>query len=130
MIVLNRLQQPPYKTSTSQPYYQRHGCIYLPTAITLHKQPPVYHSTRDTTILTCLQNPPYNSIQLSTILSGTRLYLPGFSNHLTITSTCQPYYQRHDCTYLLTAITLHITSTCLPFYQRHSHTYLPTATTF
>ena len=103
-------------------------------------------------MLTCLQQPPYNNINMSTILPETRLYLLAYSNHLTITSTCLPYYQRHKYTYLPTATTLQkqphvyhitrdttvltclqnhltITSTCLTYYQRHNSTNLPTATT-
>ena len=147
---------------------------YLPTDPTLQKQPPLYQTTRDTTVRTCLQQQPFNYIHLSTILPDTtmltwfqqplynnkhlftilrtQLYLLAYSNHLTITSTCLPYYQRHDCTYLPTAPShnnihlsvilpktqiylsaysnhLIITSTCLPYYQRYSCAFLPTATT-
>ena len=110
--VLTCLQQPPYNnihlstilpethlylpaysnhltiTTTYLPYYQRHNYTYLLTATTLQQQPHVYHTTRDTTILTCLQQPPYNNNHMSTILPETQLYLPAYSNHLTITSTC------------------------------------------
>ena len=88
------------------PYYQRHNYTYLPTATTLQQHLPVYHTTRDTTVFTCLQQPPYNKFHLSTILPETRLYSFACSNHLTITTTSIPYYQRHDCTYLPTATTL------------------------
>ena len=93
-------------TSTCLPYYQRHNYTYLHTATTLQQHPPVYHTTRDTTVFTCLQQPPYNNIHLSTILQETRLYLLAYSNHLTITSTCLPYFQRHKYTYLPTETTL------------------------
>ena len=93
-------------TSTCLPYYQRHNYTYLPTATTLQQHPPVYHTTRDTTVFTCLQQPPYNNIHLSTILPETRLYLLAYNNHLTITSTCLPYLQRHKYTYLPTETTL------------------------
>ena len=62
-------------TSTCLPYYQRHNYTHLPTATTLQKYPYVYHTTRDTTVFTCLQQPPYNNIHLYTILQATRLYL-------------------------------------------------------
>ena len=123
--ILICLQQPPYKKSTYLPYYQRYSCAFLPTATTLQKHPSVNHTTRDTTVLTCLQQPPYNNNHLSTILPDTQLYFPlynnnhmstivpeiqlcfcAYSNHLTIKSTCQPYYQKHNFTYLPTAITL------------------------
>ena len=87
--------------STCLPYYQRHNYTYLPTATTLQQ-----HTTRATTVFTCLQQPPYNSIHLSTIPPETRLYLLAYSNHLTITSTFLPYFQRHKYTYLLTETTL------------------------
>ena len=117
--VLNCLQQPPYYnihlsailpktqiylsaysnhltiTSTCQPYYQRHNHAYLSTATTFQLHPPVYHTTRDTTVLTCLQQPPYNNIHLSAILPETQIYLSAYINHLSITSACQPFYQRH-----------------------------------
>ena len=73
--VLTCLQKPPYNSihlTHSLPYYQRHNYTYLPTATFLQQRTPVYHTTRDTT------------------------YLPAYSNHLTITSTCLPYFQRHD----------------------------------
>ena len=79
---------------------------YPPTATTLQSHPPVYHTTRDTTVLSCQQQPHFNNIHLSTILSEIRLYFPVNSNHLTITPTCLPYYQRHNCTFLSTATTL------------------------
>ena len=127
--VLSCLQQPPYNnnhmstilpetqlyfpvnsnhisiTSICLPYYQRYDCTFLPTATTLQKHPPVYHTTRDTTVLTCLQQPPYNNTHLSTILPETQLYLSAYSNHLTKTPTCLLYYQRHNCTFLSTATT-------------------------
>ena len=118
-------------TTSCLPYCQRNNCTYLPTATilnnnhlstilpetqlyytylpiatTLYKQPPIYHTTRDTTILTCLQQPLYNNNHMSTILPETQLYLPAYSNHLTITTTYLPYYQRHNYTYLPTATTL------------------------
>ena len=93
-------------TTSCLPYCQRHKYTYLPTATTLQLQPPVYHTTRDTTILTCLQQPPYNNNHLSTILSDTKLYLPAYNNHLTIISFCLQYSQRHNYTYLPTATTL------------------------
>ena len=93
-------------TTTCLPYYQRHNYTYLPIATTLQKQPPIYHTTRDTTILTCLQQPPYNNNHMSTIQPETQLYLPTYNNHLTITTTRLPYYQRHNYTYLPTATTL------------------------
>ena len=139
-------------TSTCLPYYQRHNYSKLPKATTLQLHPPVYHTIRDTTVLTCLQQPPYNNINLSTILPETQLYLSAYSNHLTITPTCLIYYQRHNCTFLSTANTdnnihmstilpeirlyfpvnsnhLTITPICLPYYQRHNCTFLSTATT-
>ena len=61
-------------TSTCLPYYQRHNYTFLPTATTLQQHPPVYHTTRDTTVFTCLQKPSHNNIHLSTILPETRLY--------------------------------------------------------
>ena len=79
-------------TSTYLPYYKRHNYTYQPTVTTLQQHPPVYHTTRDTTVFTCLQQPPYNNIHLSIILPETRLYLPAYSNHLTITSNCVPYF--------------------------------------
>ena len=105
-----RLYLPAYRnhltiTSIFLLYYKRHNCTNPPTATTLALHPPVYHTTRDTTVLTCLQQPSYNNIHLSTILPETRLYLPVYKNHLTITPTCQPYYQKHNYTYLLTATT-------------------------
>ena len=127
--ILTCLQQPPYNnnhlstilpetqlyipaysnyltiTSTCLPYCQRHKYTYLPTATTLQEHLPVYHTIRDTTVLTCLQQPPYNNINLSTILTETQLYLSAFSNHHTITPTCLLYYQRHNCTFLSTATT-------------------------
>ena len=111
-------------TSICLPYYQRHSYTYLPIATTLQQHPPVYHTTRDTTVFTCLQQPPENNIHLSTILPETRLYCLAYSNHLTITSTCLtqiylPVYRKH----------IIITSTCLPYYQIHNCIYLPTATT-
>ena len=93
-------------TYTCLPYYQRHNYTYLPTATTLQQHPPVYHTTRDTTVLTCLQQPPYNNIHLSTILPETQLFLLAYSNHLIITSTCLPYFQKHKYTYLPTETTL------------------------
>ena len=142
-------------TSTCLQNYQRSDYINLPTATTLQQNPLVYHTIRGTTILTCLMQPPYNCIHLSAILSETRLYLPAYSNHLTITSTCLPYYQRHNYTvlscqkqpaynntHLSTILSeaqlyfpvnsnhLTITPTCLPYYQRYDCSYLPTATTF
>ena len=93
-------------TSTCLPYYQRHNYTYLPTATTLQQHPPVYHTTRDTTVFTCIQQLPNNNIHLSTILPETQLYLPAYSNYLTTTSTCLPYYKRHNCIYLPTATTL------------------------
>ena len=54
-----------------------------------------YQTTRDTTIRTCLEKPPYNNNHLYTILHETQLYLPAYSNHLTITTSCLPYCQRH-----------------------------------
>ena len=115
-------------TPTCLPDYQRYHCTYLPTETTLQKYPPVYHTTRDTTICTCLQQPPYNNTHLSTILPETQLYLPVYSNHLTITSTCLPYYKTQlDLSAYSNHLT--ITSTCLPYYQRYNCTYLPTETT-
>ena len=128
-------------TTTYLPYYQRHNYTYLPTATTLQLQPHVYHTTRDTTMLTYLQQPLNNNNHMSTILPEIQLYLPAYSNHLTITTTCLPYYQRHNYTYLPTIVPetqlylpassnhLTITTTCLLYYQRHNYTYLPTATT-
>ena len=166
--------------------------MHIPTATTLQKHPNVYHITRDTTVLNCLQKPPYNNIHLSTILPEIQLCFPAYSNHLTITSvttvltlqkhtdvyhttrdaavlTClqqppsnsihmsiilpdttiliclqQPPYNyihmstiQQDTTILtcLPAYSNHltITSTCLPYYQRsncNNYTYLPTTTTF
>ena len=86
-------------TSTCLPYYQRHNFTHLPTATTLQQHTPVYHTTRDTTVSICLQQPPYNNIHLSAILPETQIYLPAYRNHITITSTCLPYYQGYDCTY-------------------------------
>ena len=93
-------------TTSCLPYCQRHKYTCLPTASTLQQQPPVYHSTRNTTVLTCLQQPLYNNNHMSTILPETQLYLPAYKNHLTITPTYLPYYQRHNYTYLPTATTL------------------------
>ena len=90
----------------------------------------VYHTTRDITVLFCIQQPPFNNIHLSTILPETQLYLSAFSNHLTITSTCQPYHQTQLIGLSAYSNYLTITSTCLPFYQKYDCTYLPTATTF
>ena len=108
--------------STILPETQR----YVPANSNHFKtQPPLYHTTiltclhqplynnkhlstilPDTTVLTCLKKPPYNNIHLSTILPITQLYLSAYSNHLTITTTYLPYYQRHKYTYLPTATTL------------------------
>ena len=115
-------------TSTCLPYYQRHNYTYLPTATTLQQHPPFYHTTRDTTVLFCLQQPPFNNIHLSAILPETQKYLPAYRNHLTVTSTCLPYYQIYDCTDLPTETTLK-TSICLPYYQRPNCTSPPTAIT-
>ena len=107
--VLTCLQKPPYNNihlSTILPETQLYLSHNLPTAITLQQHPPVYHTTRDTTVFTCLQQPPNNNIHLSTILPETRLYLLAYSNHLTITSTCLPYFQRHKYTYLPAETTL------------------------
>ena len=93
-------------TPSCLPYYQRHNYTYLPTATTLQQHPPVFHTTKDTTVFTCLQKPPYNNTHLSTILPKTQLYLSAYSNHLTTTSSCLPYNQRHNCIYLPTATTL------------------------
>ena len=93
-------------TTTCLPYYQRHNYTYLPIAATLQLHPPVCHTSRDTIVLTCLQQPPYNNNHMSTIVQKTQLYLPAYSNHLTITTTCHPYYQRHNYTYLPLATTL------------------------
>ena len=83
--ILICLQQQPYNnthlstilpeipTSTCLPFYLRYNYINLPTATTLKKHPPVYHTTRDTTVLTCLQQPLYNNNQLSTILPDTTI---------------------------------------------------------
>ena len=65
-----------------------------------------YQTTRDTTIRTCLEKPPYNNNHLYTILHETQLYLPAYSNHLTITTSCLPYCQRHKYTYLPTVTIL------------------------
>ena len=92
--------------------YQRHNYTYLPRETTLQKQPPINHTTRDTIVLTCLQQHSYNNNLMSAILPETQIYLPAYSNHLTITTTCLPYYQKHNCTYLPTATTL----------QYHPHT--------
>ena len=93
-------------TTSCLPYCQRHKYAFLPTASTKQLQPHVYHSTRNTTVLTCLQQPPYNDNHMSTILPETQLCLPAYSNHLTKTTTYLPYYQRHNYTYLPTATTL------------------------
>ena len=128
-----RLYLPAYRnhltiTSICLPYYQRHNCTNPPTATTLLQHPPVCHTTRDTKLLICLQQPPYHNIHMSTILPEIRLYLPFYRNHLTITSICLPYYQRHNCTNPPSYCNhLTIASTCLPNYQRHNCTYLPTA---
>ena len=82
-------------TTTCLSNFQRHF-TYLPTATTLQKLPSVYHTTRCTTVLTCVQQPPYNSNHLSTVLAEIQLYLAAYSNHITITTTCLPYYQRHN----------------------------------
>ena len=92
-------------TSTCLPYYKRHNCTYPPTAATFQKHPDVYHTTRDTNVLSCIQQPPSNNIHLSTILPETQLCFLAYSNHLQITSTCLPYYQKYTYTYLLTAAT-------------------------
>ena len=93
-------------TTSCLSYCQRHKYTCLPTATTLQLQPPVYHTIRNTTVLTCLQQPPYNNIHMSAILPETQIYLPAYSNHLTITTTCLPYYQRHNYTYLPITTTL------------------------
>ena len=111
-------------TSTCLPYYQRHNYTYLPKATILQFHPPVYHTIRDTTVLTCLQQPPYNNINLSTILPETQLYLSAYSNHLTITPTCLLYYH-----FPVNSNHISITSTCLPYYQRYDCTFLSIATT-
>ena len=92
------------RTTTSLPYYQTQ--LYL----------PVYtnHFKRTTTSL------PYYQ---------TQLYLPVYTNHFKRTTTSLPY----DRTQLyLLAYRDHlytITSTCLPYYQRHNCIYMPTETT-
>ena len=120
------------------PYYQRHSCTYLPTATTLKEQPPLYHTTRHNH--TNLSTP--TTLQYQTPLYHTtgHMYLLAYRNHLTITSTCLPYYQIHNCTYLPTAITsqqhppvYHTTRdttvfTCLqqpPYNNIHLSTILP-----
>ena len=138
--------------TTCLPYYRRDNHTYLPTATTLQKQPPVYHTYGDTTILIFLQQPPYNNNHLFTILPEIQLYLPAYSSHLTIKTTCLPYYQRptiftciqqppnnnnHLSTILpeiqlyLPAFSNHftITTTFLSLYRTHNYIYLPTATT-
>ena len=87
-----------------------------------------YQTTRDTTIRNCLEKPPYNYNHLYTILPETQLYLPAYSNHLTITTTSLPYYQTQ---LYLPAYSNHLTLTsiCLPYCQIHNYAYLPTATT-
>ena len=99
-------EHPTYNIIRLSTYYQRHVqlclsayCNHLtitsicPPYYQGYQHPPVYHTTRDTTILTCLQQPPYNNIHLFTILPETRLYLPAYSNHFTITTSSLPYYQ-------------------------------------
>ena len=97
-------------------------------ATSLHLHSPVCQTTRDTTILTCQQQPPYNNSHMSIILPETQLYLPAYSNHHTITttSTILPDTQLYLIAY---SNHLTITTTCLPYYQRHNCTFLPTATT-
>ena len=92
------------RTTASLPYYQTQP--YLPVYtnhFTITNTSLPYYRTC-TTVLACLQKPPYNNIHLSTILPKTQLYLSAYSNHLT--STCLPYYQRHNCIYLPTPTTL------------------------
>ena len=94
------------RTTASLPYYQTQP--YLPVYtnhFTITNTSLPYYRTC-TTVLTCLQKPPYNNIHLSTILPKIQLYLSTYSNHLTTTSTCLPYYQRHNCIYLPTPTTL------------------------
>ena len=116
-------------TSISLTYFQRHNYSNRPTASTTQYYPPAYHTTRDTTVLTCLQQPPYKNNYLSTILSATQVYLPAYINRLTITTTCLPYYKTPPCSPAYSN-RLTITSTCIPYYQRYDCTYLPTETTF
>ena len=80
-----------------------------------------YQTTRDTTIRTCLEKPPYNKNHLYAILHMTQLYLPAYSNHLTIITSCLPYCQTQI---YLPAYSNHltITTTCLPYYQKHNCT--------
>ena len=75
-----------------------------------------YQTTRDTAVLTCLQQPPFNNKHLSIIQPEAQLYLPAYSNHLTITTTYLPYYQTQ---LNLPAYSNHltITTTYLPYYQ-------------
>ena len=138
------------ETQLYLPAYSNHfkrTIISLPdTTILTCLHQPLYNNKHlstilpDTTILTCLQKPPYNNIHLSTILPKTQLYLSAYSNHLTTTYTCLPYYQRHNCINLPTATTLqqhtpvyHTTRgttvlTCLqqpPYNNIHLSTILP-----
>ena len=106
-----------------------HDCTYLPTATTLQKHPSVYHTTRYTTILIRLQQPPYNNTHLSTMIPETQLYLSAYSNHLTITPISLPYYQT-QLYFPVNSNHISITSTCLPYYHRYNYTHLPSATTF
>ena len=111
-------------TSTCLPYYQRHNYTFLPKATTLQLHPPVYHTIRDTPVLTCLQQPPYNNINLPTVIPETQQYFPVNSNHISITSTCLPYYQRYNFTYLPTATTF-INLASLPFKRKFYYIFLP-----
>ena len=91
-------------TNTSLPYYQTQQ--YLPVFTNHYNYKYLSTILSDTTVLTCLQKPPYNNIHLSTILPKTQLHLFAYRNHLTTTYTCLPYYLRHNCIYLPTATTL------------------------
>ena len=112
------------------PYYQRHNYTYLPKATTLQLHPPVYHTSRDTAVLTCLQQPPYNNINLSNILPETQLYLSAYSNHLTITPTCLLILPETQLYFLVNSNHISITSICLPYYQSYNCTFLSIATTY
>ena len=64
-----------------------------------------YQTTRDTTKLTCLQQPSHKNNHLSIMLPVTQLYLPAYIKHY---KKQPPVYNttRQNCTYLSTAITL------------------------